>query len=254
MMDTLLAVGVGAYVLSTAAYLGALWRPTLAAAARWSLRVALALWAGLLIWLVADGQTGVHLYLGFSAWSLCAVYSGLARRYPIAALGSVVTALATVLTVLGLLVAHTRAPVSDWAQSLLRVHIGLAFVGFTAFAFASAMSLVYLLQAALLKRKSPSPLRRRLPPLDVLDRLSLRGIIVGFPFYTAALLLGSVHAVQVNGAIKSAYVFAGLSWLIYGGVLQARLIAGWRGRRAAVLTLLGLAAALVVVTQYSLAA
>lgn len=251
-MDTFLAIGVGGYATATAAYLAALWRPALLQPAAWVLRVALVLWFALLVALVVDGQTGVHLYLGFSAWTLCTLYLWLRHRYPIGALGSVVTALATVLTVLGLLVTQTRAPASDWAESLLRVHIGLAFVGFTAFAFASAMSAVYLAQAALLKSKTASPLRRRLPPLEVLDRLSLRGILVGFPFYTAALLLGSVHAVQVNGEVKSAYIFAGISWLIYGGVLQARLIAGWRGRRAAVLTLLGLAAALVVVTQYSL--
>ncbi len=260
-MDTLFAIGAGAYGATTVTYLASLWteRPSVGRLAVWLLRATLVFWSALLVWWAVDTglSGGTRLGLGLSAWSLCALYLLLLRRYPIAALGSFVTALSTVLAVLAVLGLFVARPhpvltgaLADW---LLWIHISLAFVGIVAFAFATAVSLVYLLQARMLKTKSRSELRRRLPPLDVLDRLSLRSIIVGFPFYTVALLLGSVQAVRAGeGTLRLSYVLAVVSWVIYGVVLQARLAAGWRGPRAAILTTVGLAVAMAVVARYSL--
>ncbi|MCB9541277.1 MAG: cytochrome c biogenesis protein CcsA [bacterium] len=260
-MNTLFAIGVGAYAATTIAYLASLWtaRPVAAQLAVWLLRATLLYQAALIGWWAFEsGFTGgTRMWLSVSAFSLGAVYLMLQRHYPITALGSFVTALATVLAHFALIAAHpyhelVTGPVAAW---ILRVHIGLAFIGVTGFAFATAVSLVYLIQARMLKQKAHSTLRRRLPPLDVLDRLSLRSIIIGFPFYTIALLLGSAQAVrQDTFEIKLAYIFAAISWLIYGAVLQARLTAGWRGNRAAILTAVGLVATMLVVAQYSLGA
>lgn len=259
-LEPLFAIGVGAFALSTIAYLGSLYAPrTLPVRlAHILLALTVLLWTGLLVGWGLRGESGTRLYLGFSAWSLSGAYLFVVRRFsrfPLDSLGSFVSGLATVLAVLALVVAHPdsglEGPLGDW---LLRSHIGLAFLGITGFSFASAVSLLYLLQARMLKRKKGATLRRRLPPLDVMDRLALRGILFGFPFYTLSLLLGSAEALRVeDGAeIKAAYVLAVVSWLIYGGVLQARLTAGWRGRRAAILTVVGMVVTLVVVAQYSL--
>lgn len=260
-VNTLFAIGVGAYAATTTAYLAALWsdRPRVGRVAVWLLRITLVYWAVLIAaWAIDAGAGGgTRLWLAVSAFSLGAIYLALLRRYPVTALGSFVTAIATILAHFSLFVAHPYhdligGEVGSW---ILRIHIGLAFIGVTAFAFATAVSIVYLIQARMLKQKAHSGLRRRLPPLDVLDRLSLRSIIVGFPFYTIALLLGSAQAVrQGSGEIKLAYIFAVVSWLIYGAVLQARLTAGWRGRRAAYLTIAGLAVTMIVIAQYTLGA
>jgi ABC-type uncharacterized transport system permease subunit len=257
-VDILFAIGVGAYGATTAAYLASLWSADarVGHAARWLLRGTLVFWTIVLAsWAFDVGaRGGTRLWMGASAWSLCALYLLLLRRYEIRALGSFVSAFATILATLALFMAKPERVVEgglgDW---LLGVHVGLAFVGVTAFAFATAMSLVYLLQARMLKRKSKSKLRRRLPSLQVLDHLALRSITIGFPFYTVALLLGSARAVREGeGGVKIAYALAVFSWVIYGAVLQARLTAGWRGRRAAILTVVGLIGVLVVVTQYAL--
>ena len=161
------------------------------------------------------------------------------RRYPIDALGSFVAAVSTVLASFALFGSSAERPVltDSWSASVLWTHIGLAFVGLTAFAFASAVSVLYLIEARMLKLKKHTTLKRRLPPLDILDRLAFKSILVGFPFYTIALLLGSMRAFTTgSGSVKLAYVFAFVSWVIYGVVLQARLMAGWQGRRAALLT------------------
>ncbi|MCA9540221.1 MAG: cytochrome c biogenesis protein CcsA [Myxococcales bacterium] len=258
-MDIFFAIGAAAYAITTIGYLIELWtaRPGVGRVSLWLLRGTLIYALCVMVaWAIFAGFAGgTRLGLSLSAWSLGALYLFMQRRYPIQALGSFIAALATLLSVFALLVSRpltdlVSAPVADW---LLRIHIGLAFLGVTAFGFATAFSIVYLLQARMLKRKGSSPMRRRLPPLDVLDRLSLRSIIIGFPFYTIALLLGSAEAMRIgSGGLRVTYVLAVISWLIYGAVLQARLTAGWRGRRAAVLTTLGLVTSLVVVALYSL--
>lgn len=259
-MELLFGIGVGGFAASTAAFLSALWRPgeRLERRAHALLGATCILWIGVLAWWTWETGAGggLRTWLGLSAIGLGGLYLVLERRYPIAALGSLVSALATLLAVFALLVAQPREALegATFATWMLRIHIGLAFIGVTAFAFASSLSLLYLVQSRNLKKKLKGGLRQRLPPLEVLDRLALRGIIAGFPFYTVALLLGSAFALRAEQgfALKSAYVFAVVSWLIYGGVLQARLAAGWRGRRAAWLTMSGLVLSLVVVAQYSL--
>lgn len=252
-MQALLPAGVGLFAGSTAAYLAALWtsRPVVLRIAHGLLGLTVLLWIVILAASVPHLAEGgvTRFYLGGSAIGLSGLYLGLLRRYPIGGLGSFVSALATLLAVFALFAQQqnvTDPALVDW---LLRVHIALAFVGVTAFAFSTAVSLVYLIQARMLKQKSKTELRRRLPPLDMLDKLALRGIVVGFPFYTVALLLGSAQAIRTEH-LRGAYVLAIISWAIYGIVLQARLTAGWRGRRAAILTVVGLVLALSVVAQY----
>lgn len=252
-MHALLPAGVGLFAGSTAAYLAALWtsKPMVLRMAHALLGVTLLVWVGILaasVQHLAEGGV-TRFYLGGSALGLSGLYLFLVRRYPISGLGSFVSAIATLLSVFALFAQQqnvTDPAVVDW---LLRVHIALAFVGVTAFAFSTAVSIVYLMQARMLKQKSKTELRRRLPPLDVLDKLALRGIVVGFPFYTVALLLGSAQAIRTEH-LRTSYLLAIISWVIYGVVLQARLTAGWRGRRAAILTVVGLLLALSVVAQY----
>ena len=90
-----------------------------------------------------------------------------------------------------------------------------------------------------------------MPPLVKIDLLAFRSIVFGFPCYTAAILLGGVFAIRDSSVgIAFTYWVALGSWLIYAFMLQARLVAGLRGQRAAKLTLLGLVGLLFVVGQY----
>ncbi|MGC6418777.1 MAG: cytochrome c biogenesis protein CcsA [Bradymonadia bacterium] len=255
-MRTLLVIGAVTYASATLAYLIELYRNAerpndfarrlyVAASAYWLVAfpygaVQYSLCVGLRPWLIV------------LAWALGAVFLWLERRYAIAALGSMVAALSTILCVHSIFLESSpdtllSGPLADW---VLWIHISLAFVGVIGFVFAAATSSLYLVVSGRLKNKKiPGA---GLPSLDVLDGLALRSVIVGFPIYTVALLLGSAQAVRAGtGDIKLAYIFAALSWLIYGVVLQARLTAGWRGRNAAMLTIIGCISSLLVVGMYS---
>ena len=258
-LELLLLIGVLAYGAATVTYLVSLWtdRPSVATSGNLLFRTALVYWAGLMIYLGVPHVygAGIRPWLWTSAWGLGVVYSLLQRRYSLSALGSFVAALSTLLSTLALAATESGGPLVEGSLAgwFLRTHIALAFLGVIAFAFASAVSVVYLIEARMLKQKRRITPKHRLPPLELLDRLALRSILIGFPFYTIALLMGSAQAMRLGSTdLKVSYVVALLSWCVYGVVLQARLTAGWRGRRAATLTLIGLFGIILVLVQYSM--
>ncbi|MCA9563053.1 MAG: cytochrome c biogenesis protein CcsA [Myxococcales bacterium] len=136
---------------------------------------------------------------------------------------------------------------------ILPVHITMSLVGTAAFGLAFFAAVLYLVQSYQLKQKRFGPLFRALPSLHELDRLNFRAISIGFPIYTAAILLGAIWFSRDPGNGENhftTYALAVLSWLLYGIVLQARLTAGWRGTKAAVMTVVGFVAAASVLVAY----
>jgi ABC-type uncharacterized transport system permease subunit len=74
-----------------------------------------------------------------------------------------------------------------------------------------------------------------LPPLLTLEKLLFRLIGAGFVLLTLTLLSGILFSEQlVDRALRLDHktVFAILSWLMFGALLTARKVSGWRGRAA----------------------
>jgi len=93
-----------------------------------------------------------------------------------------------------------------------------------------------------------SGLMQSLPSSQALDRLAYRIITFAFPIWTFAIFAGAIWAEQAWGRYwgwdpKETWSF--ITWLGYAAYLHARATAGWRGRRAAVLSLLAFAALMV---------
>ena len=90
-----------------------------------------------------------------------------------------------------------------------------------------------------------------LPSAARLDLIGYRTIAFGFPIWTFAVIAGAVWAEQAWGRYwgwdpKETGSF--FTWLFYAAYLHARSTAGWRGRRAAWIAVLGFAA--LMVTYY----
>ncbi len=86
---------------------------------------------------------------------------------------------------------------------------------------------------------------RWLPGSAVLDRLAYRVIAFAFPIWTFAIIAGAIWAEQAWGRYwgwDPKEVWSFVSWVFFAGYLHARATQGWRGRRAAVIALLGFAA------------
>jgi cytochrome c-type biogenesis protein CcsB len=85
---------------------------------------------------------------------------------------------------------------------------------------------------------------RRLPGVEQLDRLTYRTIVFGFPVWTFGVIAGAIWADQAWGRYwgwDPVETWAFVTWVLYAAFLHARATAGWRGRRAHYVQLLGFA-------------
>jgi cytochrome c-type biogenesis protein CcsB len=85
---------------------------------------------------------------------------------------------------------------------------------------------------------------RRLPSPEAIDRLTYRTVVFGFPIWTFGIIAGGIWADQAWGRYwgwDPVETWAFITWVVYACFLHARATAGWRGRRAAYIQLLGFA-------------
>ncbi len=140
----------------------------------------------------------------------------------------------------------------------LFLHIALLLAAYAALFVSLVASTLYLIQERRLKNKSLRTSRIKLPPLDTIDRIALRALLIGLPCMTAGLLIGAVLArAQPNGALflrdpKILLAFA--MWLAYIGMIHIRRIAGLRGRRAIYLSSFAFVVILAVYASNQLSA
>jgi cytochrome c-type biogenesis protein CcsB len=124
----------------------------------------------------------------------------------------------------------------------LVIHVVSAVIATGAFTLGAILSVLYLVKK---RSTSDTGYLARVPSLDRLDRLSYRMHAFGFPVWTFAVLItGPIWAHQAWGAYWNwdpKEVWAFITWVVYAAYLHARATAGWRGRNAAYLALVGVA-------------
>lgn len=144
---------------------------------------------------------------------------------------------------------HFSADLGPALESMwVWAHVMLAVFGNAAFVITSAAGAMYLLQERQLKAKLAGRRALPLPSLEALDRWSYVSLGLGFPLLTMAILMGFIQAGSAWGGIFVGdwrQIWSLITWLIYGTLLAARVSAGWRGRKAALLSVAGLAAVLL---------
>jgi ABC-type uncharacterized transport system permease subunit len=142
----------------------------------------------------------------------------------------------------------------ELGSAFIFVHVLVNLVGIGLFFLSGASAALYLVQERRLKKKRLTKIGA-LPPLDTLDRALHRFLVLGFPLLTIGVLSGTFSAHQLeSGTFEQVMriVLGYTTWLLIGAVLLLRTAAGWRGKRSAYGTLLGLLCALSVLLVYVL--
>ncbi|MDZ7666039.1 MAG: cytochrome c biogenesis protein CcsA [Desulfotignum sp.] len=142
-----------------------------------------------------------------------------------------------------LLLPDTQAPPNQALKGIwFYCHIILIFAGDAMLGLACGAGILYLLQEKGIKDRNPGFFFKRLPSLDFLDTVSHACITTGFFLLTLGLVTGFVYAKVLWGQFWSwdfKELFSMGAWLVYAVLLHLRLYAGWRGRKSAIMTIVG---------------
>jgi ABC-type uncharacterized transport system permease subunit len=227
----------------------------IATAARIALAVAFCAHAVDIGWLCTHGLhplVSAREALSFTSWLMCGAFLAASFRFRVPVIGALLVPLTMVLDLAARLTPSTE-PHHD--ESLLgAVHITLASAGVALFAVAAGGAVIYLIEERKLKSHNTGRIVLRLPALETLDTLNRRCIVLGFPIFTVAMVTGAIWVMRIHsgGLFTPQYLISTLAWLCYGALLVARVTVGWRGRRAALMTLAGFATAMTVLLIYFL--
>jgi ABC-type uncharacterized transport system permease subunit len=190
----------------------------------------------------------IHQSESLLAFLLMVFFAAIYLRYHVTSPGIFVFPVAFLLTFAA---AIAQEP-PQFTSQLLRnswiiVHIALIFAGYAALFFSFASSLLYIVQERNLKSKSAGGLLSWLPPLETLDEIGYRSLLLGFPFMTFGLIAGAVVASAAYGPrflLDPKILLSVFMWSVYMVLLWTRWSSGWRGRKAAYLVAFAFVAAL----------
>ncbi|PKM80984.1 MAG: c-type cytochrome biogenesis protein CcsB [Firmicutes bacterium HGW-Firmicutes-14] len=127
---------------------------------------------------------------------------------------------------------------SNW----LSIHVATAMVSYGAFALSLGTSIMYLIKQSMENSGSRSGFSKRMPSLDALDDISYKFIAVAFPFLSAVIITGAIWAEYAWGRYWSwdpKETWSLITWLVYAAYLHARFTYGWRGSKAAWMSIVG---------------
>lgn len=178
---------------------------------------------------------------------IAALYLVTRRRYGLAWMAPIVVAI--VLSLLMVAVIWLYQPVGPLREALnsywLVIHVVSAIIATGAFTLGGIASTLFLLKERAERRGRTTGYLARVPAPAVLDRVSYRMHAFAFPVWTFAVLItGPIWAHEAWASYWSwdpKEVWAFITWVVYAAYLHARATAGWKGRNAAILALVGMA-------------
>jgi cytochrome c-type biogenesis protein CcsB len=204
------------------------------------------------------GVIGRGLAAGRAPWGNMYEFTTLALVFVIGAyllmvwragiswLGLPITLLATVFNGLAVTVFYVAvAPLVPALHSVwFLIHITAAAISAAAFNVGGLMSILYIVKKRAEDRGQVTGYLARLPTSRRIDLITYRFHAFAFPLWTFTVAAGAIWAEYAWGRYwgwDPKETWALVTWVIYACYLHARSTAGWRGSKAAVIAIVGLA-------------
>jgi cytochrome c-type biogenesis protein CcsB len=184
----------------------------------------------------------------FFSWTIVLIYLILETKYQQKVIGVFVTPFAFLAIALTSIIPGVNAKITPLVPALqsnwLTLHVTTCFFGYASFAVSFGISLLYLIRE---KKDAEGSGPTWLPSLSVLDEINYKAIVIGFPMLTLGIITGAAWANYAWGSYWTwdpKETWSLITWFVYAAFLHARFTRDWRGRKAAILSLVGFAAVL----------
>ncbi len=185
----------------------------------------------------------LHQTLSMAGWALAGFFLIIQHKFKLKILGIYAAPFLVLIMVIAAQLPSQPAQAQNLFKSLWLIsHVVVIFIGDAAFALACGAGVLYLIQENAIKTKKHRFFFRRLPSLDLLDTVGYACIVIGFTMLTIGLITGFVYAKSIWGRFWSwdpKEVWSGITWIFYAALLHERLTVGWRGRRSAIMAIIG---------------
>jgi len=192
--------------------------------------------------------TNLHESLSFFAWMIVGVLLIVHLKYKVNVLGSFLTPIALILMLFAFALPKEILPLAPVLRSFWHpFHVVFAFLGNAIFALGFCCGVMYLIQERQLKSKKMGAITKRLPALEILDDLNYQSLTFGFPLLTLGIVTGAIWAEYAWGRYWNwdpKETWSLITWFFYAAMLHQRLTVGWRGRKAAIMAIVGFFSAL----------
>ena len=192
--------------------------------------------------------TNMYETLSFLAWSAILAYVIMEGKFKIRTAGPNFKLIVIGLMALASspLMPSDATPLVPALQSYwLWLHVSVTLLGEAFFAVAFVTSIMYLIADA---REKKGTAKEEAISSEKLDSISYRSVAIGFPLFTlGGLVFGMVWAYKAWGTYWSwdpKEVWSLITWFVFALYLHTRVVMGWKGRRSAIIAILGLLAAL----------
>lgn len=170
------------------------------------------------------------------AWALVAVSLGISRRVKLPVLGAATALMGCLVLAYASTFSSEIRPLMPALQSnWLTFHVFTCFLGYGGFAISFMASIAYIVVARTKSKALPAT-------RDVLETAMAETISFGFLFLTIGIITGAVWANSAWGTYWSwdpKETWSLITWLIYAAFLHCRFMRGWRGKRAAWISIIG---------------
>jgi cytochrome c-type biogenesis protein CcsB len=185
----------------------------------------------------------------FFSWTIVLIYLILEFKYQQKIIGVLITPFAFLAIALTSIVPGIDAKITPLMPALqsnwLTIHVTTCFFGYAAFAVSFGVSILYLIRDREGSQKEEGS--KWLPSTLVLDEINYKSIVIGFPMLSLGIITGAAWANYAWGSYWSwdpKETWSLITWFVYAAFLHARFTRDWRGRKAAILSIVGFAAVL----------
>ncbi len=180
----------------------------------------------------------------FFSWTIVLIYLILEFRYQQRLIGVFVTPFSFLAIALTSIIPGVQPQIKPLVPALqsnwLTIHVTTCFFGYAAFSVSFGISILYLIQQKKMDREGGGS--KWLPSLSLLDEINYRSIVIGFPMLTLGIITGAAWANYAWGSYWSwdpKETWSLITWFVYAAFLHARLTRDWRGKKTAILSVIG---------------